>query len=146
MTPTLEEYERITTIILRNTDGIFHQYLFSHSIGNKFSNRLTNENVLLVKLLSVIFGLSVIKLPMNLLTGKARQKKFVRFIPSVFPNDKIPYTIFPYNRHNTVYNDFCSNSFPYLQDIHWLQDNDSYQLSNSILNQIQNFKKENEFD
>jgi hypothetical protein len=146
MTPTLEEYERITTRILRNTDRIFHQHLFSHSIGNKFSNRLTNENVLLVKLLSVIFSLSVIKLPMNLLTGKARQKKFVRFIPSVFPNDKIPYTIFPYNRHNTVYNDFCSNSFPYLQDIPWFQDNDSYQLSNSILNQIQNFKEKNEFN
>jgi len=38
--------------------------------------------------------MSVIKLLMNLLTGKARQKKFVRFIPSVFPNDKILYIIF----------------------------------------------------
>ena len=58
----------------------FCRYLYSHSIDNKFTDRLINKNVLSIKLLSVIFYLSVspsvIKLPIDLLTVKARQNNF----------------------------------------------------------------------
>jgi len=72
-----------TTKILRFIDGISHRYLYYHSIGtinNEFTDGLTHENAPLVKLSSVIFGmlasLSLIKLLMDLLTGKTCKKFF----------------------------------------------------------------------
>jgi hypothetical protein len=64
-------------------------------IDNKFIDGLTYKNTLLVKFLLVIFGLlvnfSVIKLPIDLVTTKARQKKFTRFILSVFSSGMFSY-------------------------------------------------------
>jgi hypothetical protein len=64
-------------------------------IDNKFIDGLTYKNTLLVKFLLVIFGLlvnfSVIKLPIDLVTAKARQKKFTRFILSAFSSGMFSY-------------------------------------------------------
>jgi hypothetical protein len=47
----------------------------------KLANVITNGNNLLEKLSSMIYGLSVINLQMNLLTEKARKKKT---LPTLF--------------------------------------------------------------
>lgn len=61
--------------IFRFTDKIFCRYLYSQFINTIFNDRLTDKNILSVRFSSVIYSLSVIKLSMNLLTEKTRQKK-----------------------------------------------------------------------
>jgi len=66
------DFFNISNIIKFNsfTDETFYRYLHSQSIGKYFTNRLTDENNPLEKLLSLISGLSVslliINLPINL--------------------------------------------------------------------------------
>jgi hypothetical protein len=61
----------ITTRILRFIDVIFCWYLYSQFIGMNFIDGLADKNNPFKKLSLVIYGLSVIILPMNLLTAKA---------------------------------------------------------------------------
>jgi hypothetical protein len=60
---------------------LISDWYFYHSINNEFTNGLTDKNALSVKLLLVIVdlsvSLSVIKLLMDLLTGKAHQQSFL---------------------------------------------------------------------
>jgi hypothetical protein len=81
------------------TNRNFHQYLHSRSVSKYFTDGLTNENNPLEKLLSIIFGMSVINIPMNLQTDKVWQKEITCSIPSEFSFGSLPY-----NRQNTVCN------------------------------------------
>jgi hypothetical protein len=63
------------------TSQHLYQYLYSQFVSMKLANVITNGNNLLEKLSSMIYGLSVINLQMNLLTEKARKKKT---LPTLF--------------------------------------------------------------
>jgi hypothetical protein len=49
----------VTTTIFIFTDGFFHRYLHYHSVGNEFTNKITDRNSSPVNLLSIIFYPSV---------------------------------------------------------------------------------------
>jgi hypothetical protein len=67
-----------TTTIFIFTDGFFRRYLHYHSVGNLFTNEITDENALSVTFLSVIFCslISPLVIKKNIITdGKNAQKK-----------------------------------------------------------------------
>jgi hypothetical protein len=59
------------------------------------TDRLTDRNSSSKKISSVIYGLSVINIPMDLQMDKVRLKKFIHFIPSIN---------ITYHQHNTIFN------------------------------------------
>jgi hypothetical protein len=85
-----------TTTIFTFTDGFFRRYLHYHSVGNLFTNEITDENALSVTFLSVIFCslISPLVIKKNIITdGKNAQKKNYPLHSVGIFLGKIPYVI-----------------------------------------------------
>jgi hypothetical protein len=90
-----------TVRIVRFIDGIFCRYLYLYSVGNKFIDILMDRNSLSLKLSSVIFILSVMKLLIDLMMAKTHQKKLPFSFRQYFSREFFHITV-----RNTICNSF----------------------------------------
>jgi uncharacterized protein with PQ loop repeat len=80
------QFSYYSSRIFRFTDGIFCWYLYSYFVDNKFIDELMDKNTP-----SIIFdmsvSLSIVKLPIDLLTIKIRQKNLPASFCWYFPRE-----------------------------------------------------------